>query len=300
MPDFTRNISFQSPLMRGPDVLAAQRALRSLGSSDVLPDGLYGSQTAAGVSAFQRQNAINPTGVVDRETWDKLFTASPGAPLDRDFGNIMARLKQPQQFRDSVTWRLGEAGIEIAGAPAVGSPGQPVTVIRILNDFKAQIANTCVQRNVPVELIVASIAVESTGNRSARRNEPGWTSDSATPDKVSIGLMQTLISTARDALNDPTIDAARLEDPATSIEAGAAYIDSQFALTGFDPAKVGCVYNAGGLYYNSSPTNRWRMRQYPIGTSDYLDKLIPFFNDCFSLLRANGGLIDGPTFAAHW
>jgi len=299
MPDFARNISFESPLMRGPDVLAAQRALRSLGNSGVVPDGLYGEQSAAAVRTFQQNNGISPTGTVDQATWHKLFAVTQPVPPDRDIAKIVARLKQPHQFRDGVTWCLGDDGIEIGGARAVGTPGQPTTVTGILERFKVPISDTCKRRNIPVELIVATIAVESSGNPAARREEPGWTSDSATPDKVSVGLMQTLISTARGAMNDQTIDAGRLLDPATSIEAGAAYMESQFAATGFDPPEVGCAYNAGGLYYNSSPTNRWRMRQYPIGTSDYLDKLIPFFNDCFSVLKANGALTDGPTFAAN-
>ena len=36
-------------------------------------DGIYGDQTAAAVTAFQKANGLPQTGKVDRATWDKLF-----------------------------------------------------------------------------------------------------------------------------------------------------------------------------------------------------------------------------------
>jgi Putative peptidoglycan binding domain/Transglycosylase SLT domain len=298
MPDFSRNLSFQSPLMRGADVLALQRALHSLGIGTVEADGLYGAQTAAAVVDFQHTNGLPATGMVDSRTWATLF-GSPAAvvPASRDVAVIAARLKQQQQFRDSTTWRLGGNGIEIGGQPAVGTPGEPVTVREIIKNFGQAITDACNDRQVPVEIVIATIAVESHGDPEARREEPRWTSDDATPDRVSLGLMQTLISTARDVLKNPTIDGQWLLDPKNSIEAGTGYISSQYQLTGFDPPKVGCAYNAGGLYYDSSPTNRWRMRQYPIGTGTYADRLVAYFNDCFSILMKDANQLPGPSLA---
>ena len=301
MPDFTRNLNYQSPLVRGPDVLAAQRALRSLGAGNLEADGLFGAQTASAVSDFQRATGLPANGAVDASTWSALFRAPAAPPDRRDIAALAARLAQPQRFRDSVTWRLGPHGIEVGGQPAAGTPGQPITVMRIIDQFGSDIDTACTQRQIPVELVIATIAVESSADPRARRQEPGWTSDDATPARVSIGLMQTLISTARTALNDSAITGAWLESPENSIAAGTAYMDSQFALTGFDPPKVGCAYNAGGLYYEPSATNRWKMRQYPIGTGTYADRLVMFFNDCFSLLQQDSNRAGaGPSLAAEF
>ena len=56
----------------------------------VIPDGVYGTQTAAAVTAFQRQNGLPATGVTDYETWrairkayeSALVEMSPAAPLE--------------------------------------------------------------------------------------------------------------------------------------------------------------------------------------------------------------------------
>jgi soluble lytic murein transglycosylase-like protein len=113
--------------------------------------------------------------------------------------------------------------------------------------------------------------------------------------------MQTLISTARAAAGDDSITAKMLETPRVSINAGVAYIASQFNVTGFDPPKVACAYNAGGIYYNPSPNNRWKMRQYPIGTAHHADRFISFFNDCFCVIRAEAPAgMDAPSFAVEF
>lgn len=302
MPDFQRTLGIKSPYMRGPDVLHAQRALRSFGFGQVEADGLFGRTTATAVKSFQSQRGITPSGDVDVSTWSALFAAVPmsGAARD-DFTEVTRKLIEPHQFRDSVPWRLTGSGIAINGQHAVGTPGLPTTIQRIISEFGADIFAVCKQRGVFVELVVATIATESSGKPAARREEPGFTSDTETPAKVSVGLMQTLISTARSAAGDASITAKMLETPRVSINAGVAYIASQFNVTGFDPPKVACAYNAGGIYYNPSPNNRWKMRQYPIGTAHHADRFISFFNDCFCVIRAappEG--MDAPSFATEF
>ena len=211
--------------------------------------------------------------------------------------NRPGTLGTPHQFRDSVTWCLGPNGVAVGTTPAVGTPGEPLTVRRIIDSFGDAIVKSSTTYNIPVELIIATIATESSGDPNARREEPGYTSDSDTPDKVSVGLMQTLISTARTSVANANVDAPWLRVPANSIEAGTAYIAQNIKTTLYDPPKVACAYNAGGLYYEPSPSNRWRMRQYPIGTSAHADRFIAFFNDTVFSLRTNPGLIGGPSFA---
>ncbi len=71
-----------------------QKYLRQLSYHDdainpVPIDGIWESDTARAVAAFQAQNGLSVTGTVDRETWDKLKAAydesvaqnSPPAPI---------------------------------------------------------------------------------------------------------------------------------------------------------------------------------------------------------------------------
>ena len=39
----------------------------------IIPDGIYGEQTESSVRSFQRKNNLYETGVVDNDTWDKIF-----------------------------------------------------------------------------------------------------------------------------------------------------------------------------------------------------------------------------------
>lgn len=55
-----------------------QRALRILNRNgvdipEVFEDGIYGDETTNSVSDYQRQKGFEPTGVVDKETWDSLM-----------------------------------------------------------------------------------------------------------------------------------------------------------------------------------------------------------------------------------
>ena len=38
----------------------------------IIPDGIYGPETAGAVKIFQQEYGLMPTGEVDRYTWDKL------------------------------------------------------------------------------------------------------------------------------------------------------------------------------------------------------------------------------------
>ena len=57
-----------------------QRWLRVLSKNgseipEVFIDGIYGSETRAAVAAFQSQNGLSPTGVVDNTTFDAIYDA---------------------------------------------------------------------------------------------------------------------------------------------------------------------------------------------------------------------------------
>lgn len=61
----------------GQPVRSLQTMLRVIAESDellpsVIPDGIYGQQTATAVSTFQRRYGLNVTGVADQDTWDQI------------------------------------------------------------------------------------------------------------------------------------------------------------------------------------------------------------------------------------
>jgi hypothetical protein len=192
-------------------------------------------------------------------------------------------LTQFHGYHDSVRWRLGPQGVEIDGSGVERTAGTPVTVTRVWNTHADAINQAAQQHDVPCVLIVATICTESGGDPDAIRLEPKYKSDEETPNQVSPGLMQTLISTARQALN-ATVDRQWLLDPGNSITAGTAVIAQQRAQTELDPPLVAAAYNAGGLRYDSSAGNRWKLVQFPIGTSEHCDRFVKWFNDAVAVL----------------
>lgn len=64
----------------GQPVRSLQTMLRVLAEDDrtlptVVPDGIYGQDTLAAVSAFQRRNGLPVTGITDNTTWDRIVAA---------------------------------------------------------------------------------------------------------------------------------------------------------------------------------------------------------------------------------
>lgn len=76
-------------------VRSLQTMLRVIAQDDqtqpsVIPDGIYGEQTQAAVSVFQRNHALPATGVTDQATWEAIYAAyvpaivriGPAQPLE--------------------------------------------------------------------------------------------------------------------------------------------------------------------------------------------------------------------------
>lgn len=209
-------------------------------------------------------------------------------------GEEMPRLTRSHgHFPAGVTWSLVPAGISIEGASAKGTAGEPKTVRKVWEDYGVLCADAAKRYGVPVELIVATIATESSGNPNARRAEPKINDE-------SVGLMQTLVATARSVTGRTTLRGDDLLDPRTSIDAGTAYIASQRGSTHFDPPLVAAAYNAGSLRLDDGDSNRWKLRCFPLGTGAHLDRFVAWFGDAMRVSGDDGWSNSGacPAFAA--
>ncbi len=185
---------------------------------------------------------------------------------------------------DSIKWRLVPSGVEIEGCGIERTRGKPVTVTGTWEKYNKEINSVARDRKIPCELILATICTETRGDQNALRKEPGYRSDEETPHRISAGLMQTLLSTAREAMK-MSFGRDWLFEPINSINAGSAYMCSQYEITMFDPPLVAAAYNAGKLKYQGGKQNRWKLRQYRIGTGEHCDRFVKWFNDAVFVLN---------------
>ena len=197
------------------------------------------------------------------------------------------------KFPGSVRWRVTGRGIDVEDVGPLDCDIQMYNRAKALCTKHAQaFAASSVTYQVPVELLMACALTESAAKdpETCVREEPGFISDEKTPARISAGLCQLLISTARSIMKDPRIDRAWLLNPINSIRACTAYIKSNkdHQGTDWDPIYAACAYNAGGLYENKGESNRWKLRQYPIGTSNHADRLAGYFAAARQLV--DGGL----------
>jgi soluble lytic murein transglycosylase-like protein len=120
------------------------------------------------------------------------------------------------------------------------------------------IAAAAQRHAVPAEIILATIVDESGGKPGAIATNPGYVSDAATPSKISVGLGQMLISSARAIAPERRWDRASLSDPALAIDLVARYHARFYRQTGFDPRLVAWTYLTG-----TAPSLRAGQSWYP-------------------------------------
>lgn len=236
---------------------------------------------------------MSPEPVPEPEPEPTPSAPATPAPLSL-LSEICPKLIVPHKhFQDGVSWAITLTGVSIEGAVAQGSPGEPITIRTIWQRYSDICLAAARHYGVPIELVIATIATESGGNPNARRAEP------AIKDE-SVGLMQTLVATARTATGLPQITAAQLLNPEASVTAGTAYIASQRGDTHFDPPLVAAAYNAGSLRRDDGIANRWKLLCYPTGTGQHIDRFTAWFGDCMRVSSEQGwGKQDGiPSFVA--
>ena len=197
-------------------------------------------------------------------------------------------------FPGGVRWRVAARGVECEGSGIVpvSSPARDRAAGYIAK-YREQYVAASAESGVPVELLIACSLTESSAKDPERcvRQEPGYLSDEATPHRISAGFCQLLISTAREVMRDPAIDRTWLFSVKNSLLACAAYIKLQSAKTSYDPVCVACAYNAGGLYEQKGALNRWRLRQFPIGSGKHADRFVEYFNAALALSDSFDGAV---------
>lgn len=201
--------------------------------------------------------------------------------------------------------RLDSLPIE-GGGYLYRTKGQPLSMHQLWSDYEPIIREASSRFGVRAIHIMALIGIEAgrlPGDRlrfdpRSVREEPGYRDDRRTPNKVSPGLMQTLLSTA-DQMNrkcllfDSGADLTR-EDlfvPRYSILLGTAYVRHQIDrfesdeeandLPADDPiANMVAAYNAGSVRGTSG--NDWHLVTY----SDHrIDRFIAWANDAHEVLN---------------
>lgn len=123
-PTMPRFLSLTEPRVHGDDVLAVQKALLSLGFTEVgEADGWYGPQTEAAVKRIQRFYRIKEDGQVKLDTWTVLLSQNPIlAGLRADMSLIVGYDIESMNRREeglsgaagiqgSVTWHSDDQGL---------------------------------------------------------------------------------------------------------------------------------------------------------------------------------------------
>lgn len=86
----------------GQPVRSLQTMLRVIAQTEdaqpsLIPDGIYGPQTTAAVSAFQRNRGLPATGVTDQTTWDAIVAAYEPALILVDEAEPIAVVFEPNE-----------------------------------------------------------------------------------------------------------------------------------------------------------------------------------------------------------
>jgi transglycosylase-like protein with SLT domain len=222
-------------------------------------------------------------------------------------GTKWARLPSGEiisERRDSLNMLLS---LKKCGGYLFRTVGDPTTAHTALQDFGGALEKVSKRFDVPVYVLFAMMAIEATKQKRDRshfdprccREEPGYTSDEKTPHRVSPGLMQTLITTARGENKrrelyldiDGELEDLTREDlfiPERSIMLGASYMRHQIDRKesdeiGFDdddPILLCSAYNAGSV----RPTSKNDFHLLTYGGNSRIEKFIAFNNDMISVL----------------
>ena len=86
----------------GQPIRSLQTMLRVLAESDrgylpIVPDGIYGPETARAVSIFQKRHGLRVTGVTDQDTWEAIAARYEPALVEQTEAELLYVLLDPGQ-----------------------------------------------------------------------------------------------------------------------------------------------------------------------------------------------------------
>jgi len=231
---------------------------------------------------------------------------NPGAALNwagaprmdsRDFHDVGGR-----------EWRYDETGVFLRNNPQqpLRTANAPATVNAILAIYGTEIFSASMTRQIPPELIVMTIAVETAIFRNVGFTGPKTFRWEQGVTSYSGGPMQILETTARDVISalhlvfepqdvpphftsKPAAPPSNnpLYDGDTNITLGVDDISRHRDRTGLDPILVAARYNRGSLQPAArTQDNPWGL----VTTGDHLNRAAAWFGDaCFVLSQLRQG-----------
>jgi N-acetylmuramoyl-L-alanine amidase len=131
-----RLLYLRSPMLRGDDVAQLQRLLGSLGFDAGRVDGIFGPNTAAAVTEFQRNAGLPTDGICGPETVAALRRVTQRAVAEEP-GTVVAHLREVEQLR---TRPPQVTGLRVAVAEGGGVAALADALGRALTDAGATVA----------------------------------------------------------------------------------------------------------------------------------------------------------------
>ena len=89
--------SFVDQPIRSLQTMLRTIAAMEPGQKNVMPDGIYGPQTAEAVRSFQRRMGLNPTGVVDQTTHELIVLEYELARIETEAAQMIPVTLDPGQ-----------------------------------------------------------------------------------------------------------------------------------------------------------------------------------------------------------
>ena len=186
---------------------------------------------------------------------------------ESNFSGLGYRVEEPQPALLNSRW-------------AALCPGTPAPAVGTMVPAAAM-ATACAQYNAwgqDYHVLKRANSVDPSPSGNARVSSIETVVEAFAPDRISPGMLQTLITTARQALDSelrPNTQAIvgtrwllRTYDPtgdANAIRAGTSYMRylADHRGTRNDPPLVSSAYNHGSVERSPNPSNRWRLFQDP-------------------------------------
>lgn len=207
-------------------------------------------------------------------------------------------LESPEKFVGPELRRMLHQERVDGALALIRTRGQPSTMQRLKQQYGELIDEAAQHFKLPAAWIAAMACIEAVRipgsvelDRFSLRDEDGrkLADFDSRPNRVSAGLMQTLLSTARAmasrvdlkphfAGRPEQLDLGHLCVPRISLMLGAAYMRDRADAVGMDPIFLVGAYNAGGLY--PSKDNPWNIRTYG---RDRIPKFVAYHNDWLTL-----------------